>query len=360
MSAQDPEFVSTFLWRHNVVRYLAPFDHAKPAWFHLPGLLLGMLPWTLLLPGLLRFLARHSARTASRRPPALGLFVLAFVWAVLFYSLAGCKRAVYILPALPPLALALGCYLDAVLPWEKVTGLLSRPARAGRRLPTGRLASAATLLVHTGAAASCLVAAQSGLLRPGTGVLLAGVAVVVGVLAWHLSRSLGARAAWVGCGAATFVVLFLGVQLVLPGYARRFSLRGDLRSQATLVADPGVPVVCYPRRWDSVGFYLHRSDVLVFSAEQSDELIALVRVQPATVLVVKSTGALEELRRELPASMEFVAYGRRGTVTVGQVRPRPVAPEGLVARRAARTPRLVGVSPGGAAELRGSNALLKP
>src|ERR1700736_4297326 len=74
-----------------------------------------MLPWTLLLPGLLRFLARRSARTASRRPPALGFCLLAFVWGVVFFSASGCKRAVYILPALPPLALALGCYLDVVV-----------------------------------------------------------------------------------------------------------------------------------------------------------------------------------------------------------------------------------------------------
>jgi hypothetical protein len=121
--------------------------------------------------------------------------------------------------------------------------------------------------------------------------------------------------------------------LVLPSYARRFSLRAPLRQQAGLCADPAVPVACYPRGWDSVGFYLRRSDMRVFTPAECDDLIALLRAQPSTVLVVKSDGALEDLLKALPGSVEFVPCGRRGGVTVGQVRPRRVAPETLFAQR---------------------------
>src|SRR5262249_17910791 len=78
MIAWEPGFATYFFWRHNVERYVAPFDHAKPVWFHLLGLLPGMLPWVLLLPGLVRFLCRREARHAARRPVALGFFLLAF------------------------------------------------------------------------------------------------------------------------------------------------------------------------------------------------------------------------------------------------------------------------------------------
>src|SRR5207237_5910008 len=91
-------------------RCLDPVDHARPGWFYLPGLVVGMLPWTLLVP-LAIFLARRSA---ARRPQALGFFLLAFLWCLGFYSAAGCKRAGYILPAMPLLALLLGTYLAAV------------------------------------------------------------------------------------------------------------------------------------------------------------------------------------------------------------------------------------------------------
>ncbi len=326
MSVYEPGFLPYFLWTHNVVRFVAPFDHAEPVWFHLPGLLLGTLPWALLLPGLVRFLSRHSARTAARRPAALGFFLLAFLWGLVFYSLSGCKRAAYILPVLPPLALALGCYLDAVLPPARAWGLA-----LARRLPAVRLAFPAALLALAGGAAMSLTAMESGLLRPTTGMLLAVLpAIGILVVVYHARRR--RAVSWTVCGGATFLTLFTAVQFILPAYARRFSLRGDLRPQAGVAADPAVPVVCYPRRWDSVGFYLRRSDVQAFTPEQMDDLVALVRVRPDTLVVVKSEGALDELVRGLPRSVEFVPRGRGGHVTVGQVRPRLVVPDVLLAQ----------------------------
>jgi 4-amino-4-deoxy-L-arabinose transferase-like glycosyltransferase len=110
LAIRDPAFVDYFVWIHHVRRYLDPIDHAQPVWYYLPGLLLGMLPWTLLLPGLVKYLAGRGAS----RPGALGVFLLAGLWALTFFSASVCKRPSYILPAMPPLALALGYYVDAV------------------------------------------------------------------------------------------------------------------------------------------------------------------------------------------------------------------------------------------------------
>jgi 4-amino-4-deoxy-L-arabinose transferase-like glycosyltransferase len=106
-----PGFARHFLWEHNVLRFLAPFDHLEPVWYYLPPLLLGLLPGTLLLLSFLRFLGTGDPETAARRPPALGFVLLAGLWCVLFYSLSGSKLPTYILPAFPPLALALGHFL---------------------------------------------------------------------------------------------------------------------------------------------------------------------------------------------------------------------------------------------------------
>jgi 4-amino-4-deoxy-L-arabinose transferase-like glycosyltransferase len=111
MTLRHTEFAHHFFWEHHVLRFLTPFDHEEPFWFHLPGLLLGMLPWTFLLPGLIRHVRREMT-------PVLASLMLCAGWGLLFFSLSGCKRAVYILPAIPPLALALGCYLDAAQPWS--------------------------------------------------------------------------------------------------------------------------------------------------------------------------------------------------------------------------------------------------
>jgi hypothetical protein len=43
----------------------------------------------------------------------VGFFLLAAVWSLLFFSASVCKRPCYILPVMPPLAMVLGCYVDA-------------------------------------------------------------------------------------------------------------------------------------------------------------------------------------------------------------------------------------------------------
>ncbi len=106
-----PGFARYFFWEHNVLRFVAPFDHIEPVWYYVLPLLAGLLPGTLLLPALLRFLGTTDPQTAARRTPALGFVLLAGLWCVLFFSLSGSKLPTYILPAFPPLALALGYFV---------------------------------------------------------------------------------------------------------------------------------------------------------------------------------------------------------------------------------------------------------
>jgi 4-amino-4-deoxy-L-arabinose transferase-like glycosyltransferase len=108
-----PDFASYFLWHHNVVRFLHPFDHVQPVWFYAPVLLFGLLPGTLLLLPFLRFLLSGDEALARRRTPALGFLLLAGGWCVLFFSASGSKLPTYVLPAFPPLALAFGQFLTA-------------------------------------------------------------------------------------------------------------------------------------------------------------------------------------------------------------------------------------------------------
>src|SRR5262249_97015 len=101
------------------LRFVTPFDHPRPFWFYLPAVMLAILPFSLLLPGLMVFLGRVSRR-ANTLPSVLTFALMAFMWCLLFYSCSGCKRAVYLLPALPPLALALGWCLSRWLAAEKL------------------------------------------------------------------------------------------------------------------------------------------------------------------------------------------------------------------------------------------------
>src|SRR5581483_192464 len=199
---QVPDFAYSFFWRHHVERFLTPFDHEKPAWFYLPGLLAGMLPWTLLLPGFLRYLGRRAGHAARRRPVALGFFLLSSLLCLVFFSASGCKRPAYILPAMPPLALALGCYLNQLVPRAR------KQAQSGIQFLwrwRSRLAQSFTLLVLTLAIAVLALAGYKHLLKPSTAMLLGALAG--GNLAFFCTR----RLSWVVCAAVTFIVLTLGV-----------------------------------------------------------------------------------------------------------------------------------------------------
>jgi dolichol-phosphate mannosyltransferase len=331
--AHEPAFASYFFWRHHLERYLAPFDHAEPAWFYLPTVLLGMLPWTLLLFGLGRFLARRSLRAAGRRPAALGMFLLSFAWCFGFFTLSGCKRATYILPAMPLLALALGCYLDAAWPrLRRAWDPLRQQWLPLLRCPS-TLAYRATLLVLLAGASGCVLAVVSGLQAPAMGLPLAVLPLASACWLWRHRHQRLARS-WATCALASFLLVFVGVQQFLPSYARRFSLRGQVRPLESLCRDSRLPVVCYPRRWDSVSFYLKRNDVRTYTTQQRQQLLELLRQKPRTLVFVKSDGSHQELLQALPGWLQFVPQGRQGTVRVGLVQRRQEAPPGLCAHRA--------------------------
>jgi 4-amino-4-deoxy-L-arabinose transferase-like glycosyltransferase len=312
--AAMPEFAATFFWKHNVVRFLRPFDHAKPPWFYLPELLLGLLPWTLLLPGFVRFLTPRRARAAARRPPALGFFLLSFLWVLLFFSASGCKRPTYILPALPPLALALGCYLSALAAPARLRSAWGRLWARGS-LPATRAATLA-LLAAFGVVG---VAGLTQVIKPAAGLTLVG-ATVIGLAGALATRR---RLSWAACGAVLFALMWLGVLHLQPAYNRQFALRGSLRrTHAELAATGPVPVACYPQRWDSVSFYLPHAEIRVYSAEQCRQLLDDLRARPDTLLLVKSGPPLRDLVQGLPPWLEFVTPRARGPVTVGHLRLR--------------------------------------
>jgi dolichol-phosphate mannosyltransferase len=303
------EFASYFFWTQNVVRFVTPYDHAEPAWYYLPGLLLGLLPWALLLPGLVRFVSRRSLRTATLRPGALGFFLLAFLLPLVFFSASGCKRPGYLLPAIPPLALALGVYLDVVTARVSWRHLL---ARRGSRLAYPVAACSLVL-----AAGMAITATLLRFLPPTTGLIL-----VVGAVVGAGSLAVFRRAVtWPVSAGVTFVMLLAGVQLLLPEYNRRFALRTHLRAHV-LPEDERPTVLCYPQRWDSVSFYLPDADVRHYSASERELLLRDLRQRPGAILVVKSGRILDELLRELPESVEFVSSARDAAVTVGRIQTR--------------------------------------
>jgi dolichol-phosphate mannosyltransferase len=352
-----PGFLSEFLLRHNLLRYVTPFDHEEPFWYYVPLLFLGMMPWTLLGLPLIRGLVGRPAMAARKRPAAMGFFFLAFACSFVFYSLAGCKRPGYILPAMPPLALALGCYMRVRLPkrpaW-RVQPLpqlqITRNAPGAVRisnfgfgawdlgfgfcnLSLARLPHVLTVGVMAVAASACVAASFAGLAAPAHAIPMAGVFLVAALYLLTRGPRPKTLAPWTGCALATFVVLLVGVHELWPGYAHKFSVRAQVRPQKYFADDPALPVACYPHRWDSVSFYLGRPDVATYTSAERELLIRDLARRPRTLLFVKSDHYCADLVKSLPPNLEFEAYGKNGLVTAGIVRHCSALPDSLHAGR---------------------------
>jgi len=105
------DYVSDIFINQTLHRYVHPWNSFQPPWFYLEVIFTSWLPLSLALPGLLpawrQRLREHDAR-----------FLLPLTWSVLlivFFSLTRAKRDVYIMPALPLLALCAGPFLREIL-----------------------------------------------------------------------------------------------------------------------------------------------------------------------------------------------------------------------------------------------------
>ena len=284
---QGRHFVDVFLLDHNLQRFTSTIHrHPGPPWYYLPLLLGGLFPWSgLLLPGL--------ARLAPRRVPA-DLFVA--LWAgvpLLFFSLAGSKLPGYILPCLPPLAVAIGRAAR-----DLIQGDVVQPRGFGSR---------AVALVTLALAA--LIGAAPFVLRlqgdPGwpLTVPLAGWAVLLALL---VSRRLGGADAdgalrLLRVGAAGFLLLLS--MAAPPIIAAR-------ESGAALFAPAGGREVLAWNAWRTAwmaGYFYN--DGKVRPVESIVEITSAAQQRP--VLVLAGRREREELSRVLGLRSTVLAHGPR-------------------------------------------------
>jgi 4-amino-4-deoxy-L-arabinose transferase-like glycosyltransferase len=117
-----PELWKYFLGYELIERFASTtHGRSKPWWFFLPILLIGTVPWTGFLLGLIRqSLIKMKGKTLS---PVLWGVGAAIVIPFVVVSCSGSKLLTYILPIYPPLALALAIWLGGqVCPRYEKTG----------------------------------------------------------------------------------------------------------------------------------------------------------------------------------------------------------------------------------------------
>jgi 4-amino-4-deoxy-L-arabinose transferase-like glycosyltransferase len=146
---RNPTFVRIFFLEHNLERFATNrFEHYHPFWYYVPVMLLGLTPWaviavTAFVDAIGGSINEWKARRAKvlyvghgRAGDAFPEFLV--LWAlvpIVFFSFSDSKLPGYVLPAVPPLTILAGDYLNRIRnrglkPWLLVlhavlTGILS-------------------------------------------------------------------------------------------------------------------------------------------------------------------------------------------------------------------------------------------
>lgn len=107
---QHAAYLDNILFKQTAERYANPWHHQEPWWYFGQVVLLFWLPFSLALP----WLARPWRDAWRARDARVWLPLAWFALVVLFFSLSAGKRDMYILPALPALALAAAPFLPGI------------------------------------------------------------------------------------------------------------------------------------------------------------------------------------------------------------------------------------------------------
>ncbi len=228
--------------------------HRHSVWYLGGALLLGLLPWTVTLPGAVARLWRER-RALSARDPRVFLLVWTLV-VFAFYGVAASKRSVYLLALYPAVALLLGWWWD-----ERC-----RVADGGDDWLAAVLAAGAWLLVGALVPLLIVVGAESlgvsvlsrlaGWLPAGwrsaapravdivqtAPWLLFGLLAGFGVALVALAR-FASRRRWTGMFVALFAAIACGMtiarQVVMPGITRQETLRSFMGTVRQTVGPSG-------------------------------------------------------------------------------------------------------------------------
>ncbi|MFO1402234.1 MAG: glycosyltransferase family 39 protein [Steroidobacteraceae bacterium] len=263
-AGRNAGFLQFFFVHEHFQRFLTRVhDRYEPDWFFVPVLLVGFLPWTLLLPRIL--LDAIRAARGGQGAAWLLLLWVAFVFA--FFSLSQSKLIPYIVPLFPALALLAGPALERIAP---------------RRLAWHLLAAAlafvllvVALAVYAATPAGLQHAAELGPdVARGVYALLLVAAAGLGLGAWWAAR--GARVGAVAAAALASMVAVTGLLVASNSTGRQ---REQMAVIASLrpVLRPESEFFCVDDYTQPVTFYLQRSCTLV---KYTGEMLFGLRQQP--------------------------------------------------------------------------------
>ncbi len=250
---RNPEFLEFFFWHEQFARFLSDaHDRDGPVWYFLPLLVVGTLPWTLVLARQLIHSWRADAASATPFQPRRFMLVWC-ITVVGFFSLSHSKLAPYIVPIWPTLALLAA----------------ERLAHAPTRLLRNHWWLMGTLLLLLGIVIACLPDTVAGArdvgvvqdLRPETSASFVVLGMTLLLTAWRLGHGLSMSSAVIASGLGGLLALTILIQGTAALEGTRSSRIGARAMQPHVSADTRLySVGDYPQ---SLPFYLGRTLTLV-------------------------------------------------------------------------------------------------
>jgi dolichol-phosphate mannosyltransferase len=303
----DPAYARYFFWEHNVARFLSGANHPKPIWFYVPVIGLACLPWSLLLIPMAAFLVQRSEAMRRQRPRGLGFLVLWAGWCIGFFTLSSGKLPTYVLPAVAPIALLLGVYLDRVL-------------FSNANLPLAGFAR--RFVPRYGAATVCWTGLVVGIGLPLLGLAdlrsalpMIGLWAIclfgLGIVWWRIRP----RAAYATCGAFVAIAVACAAHGLLPMWAEHRTMFADMSQVDRSLADPSIPVGCWGNEWGAVPFYLRRNDVQNFERGGLARVMTFMESNDRAFLLLKGEYEISRAFERLPPGKTLtpvIEVGDRG------------------------------------------------
>lgn len=121
--ATDGRWLEEFVFVHHIQRYISGAGHEQPFYYYLLNFPGDFLPWTFFL---LPAIAAYRPWRRALKDPVTLFFFLWFAVIFLFFSLSDTKRALYLLPLFPPVALCVGHYFHRLIRGEIAQGAAYR------------------------------------------------------------------------------------------------------------------------------------------------------------------------------------------------------------------------------------------
>ena len=283
---RHPEAVSEVLLRQNVTRYLQAWDHQQPWWYYLKYVWLELSPWSWIAPLAIGLWPRSRAEGRLLR--------LSLVWLVLlvvFFSMSDSKRAPYLLPAAPAVAILAGTVLHH---WRE--GFL---ARIRNRAVGGAVVTILVVVISAGIA----IIFEGPKHLPDAGGQLRAIGAVIAAAGLFASLGLFKGSRLATTPAAPLAVLYCCYLVVSIGV---FPLANELKSARRFGLEiqrlsGDAEIACF-RLWTHRAAHSFYGRTVVPHLTAKDELISFWE-QPGERYVLVEDGVLGQAKDLLPSAV---------------------------------------------------------